>query len=286
MPRVTESGATSRRGRGRVPGWIRVEPLITAAAVLAVWVIGAQFTPDYVIPPLPIVALNIWEIFTTGGLLRNAVVTLLRVVAGLVGAFLVGTALGLVMGWSRTIERYVMPLLRVTQGIPSLSWVVIAIIWFQQVELRIWFILVVVTLPGFAFQTLDSYRAIPAELKAMAQSLRPRRFDLFRTVTWPAIVPDLLTAWKINLGLGTRVVLVAELVGAAIGVGYQLLSRQQLFDMAGVVAWTAVLVIFVLLVQFLIERVERHLLRYRPQRDRQVDEPEVVHDRDGEVLTA
>ena len=253
---------TSRRGRltRRAP----FEAVAAVACLLAVWLVAAQFAPEYIVPPLDVVFGKVVEIFTEPELLRNALITLARVGAGLTGAFLLGTAMGLLMGRSRRAERFLMPLLQILQGVPSLSWVVIAIIWFQSVEIRIWFILLAVTLPGFVFQTLDSYRAVPEELRDMARSLRPRRLDLFRTVTLPAIVPDLLTAWKVNIGLGMRVVLVAELVGAAVGVGYQLLARQQVFDMAGVIAWTAVLVVFVLVAQAIIDRVERRLLRYRP----------------------
>jgi NitT/TauT family transport system permease protein len=261
------TAATHNRGQaslGRLGRRLPKEALITGFVLVIVWILSSRVTPDYVVPPIQTVASRLAGIVTDTDLLWHAVVTITRVLLGLVGAFVIGTVWGLLMGWSRKVDRYSMPVLQITQGVPSLSWVVIAIIWFQSVELRIWFILVVVTLPGFAFQALDSYRAIPRELRDMARSLRPRRFDMFRTVTAPSVAPDLLTAWKINLGLGTRVVLVAELVGAAVGVGYQLLVRQQRFDMAGVIAWTGVLVIFVLIVQKVIERIELRLLRYRP----------------------
>ncbi len=41
---------------------------------------------------------------------------------------------------------------------------------------------------------------------------------------WPTVLPGILTAWKVNLGNAARVVVVAELVGATGGVGYELLS--------------------------------------------------------------
>jgi NitT/TauT family transport system permease protein len=246
------------------PRRLRFEAVASIVVLLGVWSIAALRTEDYIIPPVTSVVTQMVEILTSVELLTHAGTTILRVAVGLVVSFFIGTALGLAMGASRRFDGFSMPWLQISQGVPSLSWVVIAIIWFQAVELRIAFIVMIVTLPGFAFQALDSYRAVPRELRDMARSLRPRRFELFRTVTWPSIVPDLLTAWKVNLGLGTRVVLIAELVGASVGVGYQLLVQQQTFDMAGVVAWTGVLVLFVLLVQYLISRVERRLLRYRP----------------------
>ena len=67
---------------------------------------------------------------------------------------------------------------------------------------------------------------------------------------------------------GARVVVVAELVGATSGVGYQLLQSQQLFDMAAAVSWTLTLVVFVLLMQSALASIENVLLRYRPQSER------------------
>jgi NitT/TauT family transport system permease protein len=187
-----------------------------------------------------------------------------RVGAGLAAAFLTGTVIGILAGAKPNIGRYVLPLVRFVQGIPALSWVVIAVIWFKSVETRIWFIMVIVTLPGFTLQLYDSYRAIPKDLRDMARSFRPSRIALLREVTLPAVTPGIFTAWKVNLGLGIRMVLVAELVGATIGVGAQLLNAQQLFDMTAVIAWTMLLALAVLLAQGLIELIEARVLRYRP----------------------
>ena len=62
--------------------------------------------------------------------------------------------------------------------------------------------------------------------------------------------------------------LVAELVGATGGVGYELLKQQQLFDMAGAMAWTLQLVLFVLIVQQSITALESWMLRYRAVSER------------------
>jgi ABC-type nitrate/sulfonate/bicarbonate transport system permease component len=138
-----------------------------------------------------------------------------------------------------------------------------AVIWFANVESRVLFVMVLVTLPGFALQTYDSYRAVPPELRDMARSFRPTGWLMFREVTMPSIAPGIFTAWKVNLGLGIRMVLIAELVGATVGVGSQLLSAQQLFDMASVVSWTLLLAVCMLILQALIDALEGYVLRYR-----------------------
>src|SRR5208283_1797001 len=124
------------------------------------------------------------------------------------------------------------------------------------------------TLPAFTFQVLDAYRAMSKDLFEMTLSFRPTRLDLFRTLIWPTVLPGILTAWKVNLGNASRVVVVAELVGATGGVGYELLQQQQVFDMAGALAWTLQLVIFVLIFQRIITFMETYCFRYRAVSER------------------
>ena len=59
-----------------------------------------------------------------------------------------------------------------------------------------------------------------------------------------------------------------ELVGATGGVGYQLLQQQQLFDMAGALAWTLQLVLFVLIMQRILSFIETVAFRYRAVSER------------------
>jgi ABC-type nitrate/sulfonate/bicarbonate transport system permease component len=235
------------------------EALFAMLGVAIAWQIASLFFPAYLFPPLPAIGAAFGKIFGSWELVAQAGATALRIVAGLAGAFVLGTVFAVAMAKSRKANDYLFPILHFNQGIPALSWVVISIIWF---------IMVVTTLPAFAFQVLDAYRSISKDLHEMALSFRPSRYDMFRTVVLPTVVPGILTAWKVNIGNGSRVVVVAELVGATGGVGYQLLQMQQLFDLAGALAWTLVLVLFVLGTQQVITLIENRLLRYRAQSER------------------
>ena len=241
----------------------RYETIVALAGLAVVWQIASFFVPHFLFPSVPEIAERLFAIFTSWKSISDALATSARILAGLGGAFVLGTILAIPMARSATFERYAYPLLNFNQGIPALSWVVIAIIWFRGIEFRIFFIMVMTTLPAFTLQVLDAYRAMSKDLFEMTLSFRPTRFDLFRTLIWPTVLPGILTAWKVNLGNASRVVVVAELVGATGGVGYELLEQQQIFDMAGAVAWTLVLVIFVLVVQGAITLIETQALRYR-----------------------
>ena len=234
----------------------------------ALWQIAAFNFPSYLFPPLTDIARRTLEIFVDWGQFVQVLATVGRILAGLGGAFVLGGILAVLMARSAAVDRFFAPILNFFQGIPALSWVVFAIIWFHGIEFRIFFIMVVTSLPAFTFQVLDALRGMSKDLFEMVLAFRPTRRKLFRAMILPAILPDIMTAWKVNLGNASRVVVVAELVGATGGVGYELLMQQQQFDMAGALAWTLQLVFFVLISQQVIALIEAYAFRYRAVSER------------------
>lgn len=247
--------------------WGSIMPFVVVGII---WQIAGQFFPPFLFPSLFDVFRRCLEILVTGSMFVDVIATVIRILGGLVGAFVVGSCLALLMAKSRAADRFLSPILSLFQGIPALSWVVFAIIWFHGIEFRIFFIMVVTTLPAFAFQVLGALRGMSKDLMEMVFSFRPTRMRLFRVMILPAVLPDILTAWKVNLGNASRVVVVAELVGATGGIGYELLQQQQLFDMAGALAWTLQIVFFVLIMQAVLTLIENVAFRYRAVSDRAI----------------
>ena len=86
---------------------------------------------------------------------------------GLAGAFIVGAVLALMIGALARGGEFPVADADFFQGIPALSWVVFAIIWFRGVEFRMFFIMVMTTLPAFTFQILDALRSMSKDLFEM-----------------------------------------------------------------------------------------------------------------------
>jgi ABC-type nitrate/sulfonate/bicarbonate transport system permease component len=265
MPEATRSATSGCSLALSKRGLTYVLPFVVVAAA---WQIASLFFPPFLFPSLIDVFKRCIVIFTSWSQFSDVLATVGRILAGLAGAFLIGAALAVLMVRSRAVNDFLSPILTLFQGIPALSWVVFAIIWFHGIEPRIFFIMVMTTLPAFTFQVLSALQAMSRDLMEMVMSFRPTRVKLFRVMIIPAILPDILTAWKVNLGNASRVVVVAELVGATGGVGYELLQQQQVFDMAGALAWTLQLVFFVLIAQAVLTFVESIALRYRATSER------------------
>jgi len=129
--------------------------------VILCWQFASLFFPRFLFPSLIDVFWRCLEIFSSGAMFADVVATILRILVGLAGAFIVGGLLALLMVRSRAVDNFLSPILTLFQGIPALSWVVFAIIWFHGVEFRIFIIMVMTTLPAFTSQVLGALRDVP-----------------------------------------------------------------------------------------------------------------------------
>jgi NitT/TauT family transport system permease protein len=245
----------------------RKELIVDVVVIATLWQLSSYFLPPILAPSLLEIGRELLKTITSLANLTHVGATVGRILLALWISFLVGGVLGIAMGFSDPARRYIQPVLHMVQGVPALSWVVFAVIWFAQVELRILFVLAITTIPNFALHIEDAVRGIPRDLWELVRALRANQLQTIRMLVIPSITPEVLTAWKVNVGNATRVAVVAELVGATLGVGYQLLSAQQVFNMAGAIAWTAVLVIALAIIQSALQMLDAYLLRWRPPRE-------------------
>src|ERR1700689_2669766 len=103
------------------------ESIAALVGLAVVWQIASLFVPHFLFPSVPEIAQRLVEIFTSWKSISDALATSARILAGLTGCFVLGTFLAMPMARSPAFERYAYPLLNFNQGIPALSWVVVAI---------------------------------------------------------------------------------------------------------------------------------------------------------------
>jgi len=245
--------------RVQLPPLVRtVVPIVAFFAVLQVF---ATVTPPFIMPSVLDIGARYLEIWTTDlGAIGS---TFVRIIAGLVVAFVVGVSGGVAMGMNPTARAYGETFVKFLTGIPGLSWVLIAVLWFGNVEFRIVFVLFMVLFPWYTLSAMDAVRGIPRDYTDMVRSFRFRRWEYVRKLVIPYILPDIVSVSKSNIGYAARVVVVAELVGATAGIGRELLVAQSQFEIVDIFAWTFVLVTMMLSLQGLLLVVERTRLDWR-----------------------
>jgi NitT/TauT family transport system permease protein len=242
----------------------KLEPCVSLGLLLLAWQIASLFLPEYVLPGLQLIVGEFVKMAEERTLFWDTLLTLYRILQGLIGGFILGGVLGVLMGTMKKSENYVMPIVNFIMGIPALSWTLIVILWFKGTETRIFALMLAVSFPVFSHSILDAVKGISKELMEMTLAFRPTRSQVLRMLVLPSITPHILTAWKVSIGFAVRVVIVAELVGASTGVGFRMIQQQSLLNMSGVLAWTLVLVVSGLGMQSVISKMETRLLRWRP----------------------
>ena len=101
--------------------------VVPFAVVAGLWQLASQFFPPFLFPSLVDVSRRCIEILLNWNQLADVLATVARILAGLAGAFVIGTALAFLMARSRSVSGFLSPILTLFQGVPALSWVVFAI---------------------------------------------------------------------------------------------------------------------------------------------------------------
>ena len=236
---------------------------VVVAVLLAVMQIASMLVPPYLMPSPWAVLLAGEQLLVTN--LSDIGITLARLGAAMIFAVTVGVLYGFVMAIFERTRPYLRALIVIDTGIPALSWMLLAVLWFGNPELRIFYILSVILIPFYAINVFDGLQALPREHIDMLDSFRPSRLQMLRYLLIPHIVPYLLLTTKGVIGYAIRMTIFAELVASAVGIGSRMNLAQSTFRIDQLIAWTFLLVILNLGLQGLVTAWEKWLLKWRPE---------------------
>ncbi len=237
--------------------------VVVAALLLVAMQVASMFVPDYLMPS-PLAVLKAGAQLSKSELM-HVVITLARLAAALVFAVVVGILFGVAMALFERARPYLRAVIVIDTGIPALSWMLLAVLWFGNPELRIFFILAVILIPFYALNVFDGIQALSRELIDMLDSFRPTRLQTLRYLLIPHIVPYVLLTTKGVIGYAIRMTIFAELVASAVGIGSRMNLAQSTFHIDQLIAWTFLLVALNLGLQAIVAACERWLLKWRPE---------------------
>lgn len=237
--------------------------IVVVIAIGLVMEVASGFVPDYILPSPQVIARSLFELLTSDPM--QVFITLGRLAVAIVFSMVAGVTVGLLMGTSRRIGPYLRALVIIDTGIPALSWMLIAVFWFKDAEARIFFILTVILLPFYALNVYEGVRSMSSDWLDMLESFRPSRWQTMRYLIIPHAVPYVLLTTKSVIGYAIRMVIFAELVASAVGIGARMSFAQSTFRIDQVFAWTLLLVILNLVFQWLAGVAEKRLLKWRKE---------------------
>jgi NitT/TauT family transport system permease protein len=240
--------------------------LVSLALLIAAWWVGSHLAGARLLPEPQAVGLAIIAEARSGALAFNLGVTLARVAASFLIAMALGTALGLLMGRYRNVDRLGDPWLVALLNLPALVIIVLAYIWAGLTESAAIVAVALNKLPIATVTVREGARSLDAGLDDMAQVFRMGAWVRLRHVVFPQLAPYLAAAARSGLSLVWKIVLIVELLGRPNGVGFEIGIAFQLFDVTRLLAYAFAFVAVMLVIEtFLVQPLERHVSRWRPR---------------------
>jgi sulfonate transport system permease protein len=201
-------------------------------------------------------------------ILSHSLDTIVRLYVGLLLGGIVGTALGLMVSWSRWTRRLVDLPLQLLRTLPLLAMVPLFQLWFGIDFIgKITFVAYgvgVIFLAG----VVNAVNNVPQIYIDNARMLGASRWRVYTTVILPAIFPEMRATILLSLGIGWAAVLGAEYLGAQSGLGYMIIYAEQFAYLDRMFLVALIFVLYASVSYWLFEKLSARMLQWMPRAGR------------------
>ncbi len=186
--------------------------------------------------------------------------------AGYLSACLVGVLLGLLMGYNRNAYHLLEPSLEMLRPIPKPALLPPLILLLGLgAPMKIVIVFLGAVFPVL-INTIQGVRFADPVLLDVARTFRRGVLGTVFRVILPACLPLILAGMRVSLGLGLVLVVLAEMLTGAHGLGAQLVDAQRAFRVQEMYAWTVILAGLGLALALIFDWVEARLIFWSSRR--------------------
>ena len=245
---------------------------ILSLAVLVVflaawqWGPGLLGIPPFIIPPLSMVYHEFLRMLAVSALMTHTGITAAEVIAGFVLGSLLGAFFGYILGMSPTAEFALSPYILALQIAPKVAFAPLFILWMGfTVYPKILVAILIVFFPVMV-NVLSAIRTVDPDLINLARAFKATRAQIFWKIEFPASLPPLFAGLRIASTLAVVGVVVGELVGGNMGLGYLLSFGEGQANTAMVFVSILMLTLVGGIAYLAVILIEQRVLQYLPRR--------------------
>lgn len=203
-------------------------PVITGLAMLGIWwgLSAAHAFPVGTVPAPDEVARAFGQELRSGRLLEDIIASLYRVAWGFVAGVVSAVPLGLVIGRSASTRHALMPWINFFRSLSPIAWIPFAIIWFGIGDPPAIYIIFIAVFFQITLATAAAAGAVPRIYYRVAEDLQLSSTRVLFEITLPAILPQLVTALRVAIGVAWMVVVAAEMIAVRSGLGFLIVDAR------------------------------------------------------------
>ncbi len=241
-----------------------LRPLVTLVGLVAVWWVACKVsgTPAYLLPDPQSVALALWS--QRHLLAWNAGITFTETLLGLLLGTMLGSLAALGMVFSPMLQRWLMPLLLLSQAIPVFALAPLLVLWFGfGMASKVVMAVLVIFFPITAAFSDGLRRTEPGWLD-LARTMNASPAAILRHVRLPAALPAFGSGLRVATAIAPIGAVVGEWVGASAGLGYVMLNADARIQTDVMFAALLVLALMAILLWVAVDQILKRVLFWAP----------------------
>ncbi|VEG58502.1 binding-protein-dependent transport system inner membrane protein [Mycolicibacterium aurum] len=230
---------------------------------LGAWAALAAWVDDPILPRPAQVGEQVYAIVVSGEALSNFAISIAKIAVGFAIAMVGGLVIGFVMGRSRFMTAYFSLPLFVLGNMPGLTYAVFGLLIFGVGAGGPIVVSALVALPFIAINVAEGVRSVDGNLLAMCQAFERDRTDVMRHLYLPALTTFVFAGVRYGFAMAWKVEALTEVFGASSGVGFMIRKAYQEFQVADMLAWTALFIVTMILIERGLAHLEDRFFAWR-----------------------
>lgn len=257
--------AKGTRSRGSSVWRATWPPTVVVLAILAVWeaVVGLDVVNPIILPPPSAIGASLAQLVTEPFFWEAARATMTETIIGFLIGIVTAWMLGTLLGMSDLARRALYPLVVAFQITPRIAFAPIFLTWFGfGLESKIVMAATICFFP-LLLNVLVGMETVDRDARTLMRSFGASRWQEYRELTLPASLPLILAGIKNAVTLALIGAIVAEFVGASVGMGVLSKTFSFQLDVASSFAVIIALMFFGLVLYGIVELIDKKLVYWR-----------------------
>jgi len=193
----------------------------------------------------------------TGNLLLHIGVSLYRILVAVMLSVIVGLPLGIYIGWSKRADKYLSPVVYLLYPIPKIAFLPVFLVLFGLGDASKIILIITIIFFQILLAARDGIKEITKEMVDSARSLGLGGRMLFFDLILPAVMPKMISALRISIGIGIAALFFAENYATRYGIGYFIMNSWVMVDYVAMFAGVMALSLLGILLFRLLDLLER-----------------------------
>lgn len=197
-----------------------------------------------------------------GGAYEPLYSTFGRTFSGFLLGFALGIAYGIGAALSRWFDELTRWLLQIAIFTPTLILIFLFLIAIGRTDISVIVLIGIVVLPIVGTYIRDSLKDFDPELDGMAQSFKAGLLQRVKEMYLPFLIPPMLASGRIGFTLAWKVAFLSEIFGFPNGLGWQVKTSYDIYDITTLLAWLGLFIVVLLLVEQVMRFLERRIVKW------------------------